>query len=376
LLVDLQPDGGADRLIFADPASKTASTSGELRLTRSIKDGPRLHVIHLSARARERARNYDGSAALDLGPTRLGDRVDVAEPDFFFGEQTFDRVEQKTLGLAYVGRWQGIGELGAGVQWTDYMKRVAQPDVLVTETTSSPVLYNLTMALTPTDRIAVYAGFTRGLEESGVAPVSATNRNEALPAILTRQVDAGVRFALTPKVKLVAGVFDVRKPYLSIDEAGRFGELGEVRHRGIELSVAGAITSQLDVVAGAVLQRPEVRGEAVTLGRVGSRPIDQADSTIQFNVEWQPPDTAALSFDASIQYTSKVAATTSNRVELPASTLTDVGARYRFKIGKAPATVRLTVSNLFDEYGYELRGSGAYDVISGRLMAVYVVADW
>ncbi len=30
-----------------------ASTSGELRLTQSIPDGPRLHVIHLSLRSRE-----------------------------------------------------------------------------------------------------------------------------------------------------------------------------------------------------------------------------------------------------------------------------------------------------------------------------------
>jgi iron complex outermembrane recepter protein len=376
LLVRLEQDGSAEQLIFADPPSKVVSTSGELRVTRSITDGSRLHVIHLSTRARERTRTYGGSSVLNLGPTLLGTRANVPEPGFVFGAQTYDRIEQTTLGAAYVGRWQGIGEIGAGLQWTDYFKSFEQPDAPLTETTSRPWLYYMTLAITPSEKIAFYAGFTRGLEETGVAPDNADNRKEALPAIITRQVDGGVRYALTSKLKLVAGVFDVRKPYLSIDETGLFRELGEVRHRGVEMSIAGALTPQLSIVAGAVLQEPEVGGEAVALGRVGSRPIDQPDSTLQINLEWRPRANSTFSFDAGATYTSELAATTSNRVELPPLTIVDVGGRYNFKIGKAPATLRVSVTNLLDEFGYDLRGSGAYDVIPGRLAAAYVVADW
>ena len=376
LLLNLEQDGSARQLIIADPPSKVASTSGELRVTRSITEGPRLHVIHVSARERKRTRNYGGSAVVDLGAIVLGARVDAPEPEYDFSAQTHDLVEQTTVGAAYVGRWKGIGEIGAGLQWTDYFKSVEQPDAPLTETMSQPWLYYVTLAFTPTEKLAFYAGFTRGLEESGVAPDNAINRKEALPAILTRQVDGGVRYALTPKLKLVAGVFDVRKPYLSIDETGRFGELGEVRHRGVEMSIAGALTPQVDIVAGAVLQEPEVGDEAVVLGQVGSRPINQADRTLQFNVGWRPSEKGPFSFDASVRYTSDVAATTSNRVLLPAQTIVDVGGRCNFKIGKAPATLRVIISNLFDEYGYDLRGSGAYDVIQGRLASAYVVADW
>jgi iron complex outermembrane recepter protein len=57
-------------------------------------------------------------------------------------------------------------------------------------------------------KLTIYAGYARGLEESGVAPDNATNRNQPLPAVLTSQVDAGFRYELSDKIKFVAGVFD------------------------------------------------------------------------------------------------------------------------------------------------------------------------
>ncbi|NJL17997.1 MAG: TonB-dependent receptor [Nitrospira sp.] len=126
------------------------------------------------------------------------------------------------------------------------------------------------------DSFAIYGGYTRGLEESGVAPPNATNRNEALPAIMTNQRDIGFRWAITPKVKLIAGLFDVRKPYFNLDASNRFTLLGDVKNQGIEMSLSGALTDRLDIVAGAVLSRPRVTGEGVRLGRLGRLPVDQA----------------------------------------------------------------------------------------------------
>lgn len=45
---------------------------------------------------------------------------------------------------------------------------------------------------------------------------------EAEDAIRTSQADAGVRWTLNKWMKLVAGVFDVRKPYFNTDEANLF----------------------------------------------------------------------------------------------------------------------------------------------------------
>ncbi|MCI1142762.1 hypothetical protein MOP88_11495 [Sphingomonas sp. WKB10] len=48
-----------------------------------------------------------------------------------------------------------------------------------------------------------------------------------------------MRWTIAGDVKLVAGVFDVRKPYLSLDPTGLFTRLGDIRNRGIEASLSG-----------------------------------------------------------------------------------------------------------------------------------------
>lgn len=263
--------------------------SGELRVSRSLAEGPRLHVLHLSFRGRDRHQLYGGSDVLDYGPTRIGATFRPPEPDYTFTVQTNDRVRQKTVGIAYGGRWRDVGELSFGLSKTDYTKRFSRPGAPPLETRSRPWLWNVTGAGFLGPRLALYAGYARGLEESGIAPDNAVNRNQPLPAILTRQVDAGLRYRLTDAIKLVAGVFDLRKPYYNLDAANRFGLLGDIVNRGVEFSVAGAVTPRLNVVAGGVLLRPRVTGEGVALGRVGPRPVGIPTRSLDFNADWRLP---------------------------------------------------------------------------------------
>lgn len=375
LLLNQQRDGTAEQLILADPPIRSASTSGELRVTRSVSEAARLHLVHLSLRARDRMRRYGGSDTLDLGVTSRGVPVTVARPEFEFGPQTHDRIRQQTAGLAYELRWEKRGQIGLGVQRTFYEKQVEAP-MFVGQTEDEPWLYNVALAYALNDAATAYASYTRGLEESGVAPAAASNRNEALPAIRTRQADAGLRYALTPSVKLLAGVFDVTKPYFTLDASRRFTTLGDVTHRGVELSLSGEIARGLNIVAGAVVMDPQVEGPDVQRGEVGSRPVGQAKRTLLLNADWQPTALDELSFDLAIRHASRTPATRDNAVHLPARTLIDVGARYRFSVGAAPVVLRLSLTNLTDEYGYDLRGSGAYDLIPGRRASAYVTIDW
>lgn len=376
LLTGLTPDGAANRTIIADPRSRSVSISGELRVMRSFTEGPRLHVVQLSVRGRDRRQNYDGSDVIDYGPTRIGERFEPVEPDFNFTEQTADRVRQWTGGIAYEGRWRDVGELSFGVSKTDYTKRFQLPGAPALETRSSPWLYNVTAAAFLGPRLTIYAGYARGLEESGVAPDNATNRNQPLPAILTSQRDAGLRYALTNKIKLIAGVFDLRKPYYNLDANNRFDLLGDIVSQGVELSVAGELTPRLNVVAGGVLLRPRVTGEGVALGRVGPRPVGLAGRSLDLNADWRPPILSGLSLDIGVSHTGSIVATRNNLVRIPARTLVDLGARYRFKLSGKNATIRARVSNVGNVFGFELRGAGAYDIIAGRVASAYLTVDF
>ncbi|WP_298091387.1 TonB-dependent receptor [uncultured Sphingomonas sp.] len=378
LFTDTTADGTTTERVIADPGQRYASTSGELRVGRSVTDGSRLHTLSATVRARALDSFYGGAApALDLGPRPLGSPVPVTEPiGFAFGARTHDRVRQTTLGIAYEGRWRGVGEAGIGIQRADYSKRIDQPGLPRTATTDRPWLLSASAAATLTDRLALYAGYTRGLEESGIAPTNAANRNEALPAIRTRQIDGGIRWTLPGGMKLVAGVFDVAKPYFNTDERNVYTVLGDVRHRGVELSLAGNPTDRLSLVAGAVLMSPRVTGPAVDDGRVGARPLNQPARTLRGNAEYRPAFAPGFSVDLAIANIGRRFASRDNVVTVPAYTLVDIGARYRFRIGKAPATFRIQMQNVGDVFAWNIVGSNSYGLMDKRRITAFIAADF
>ena len=139
------------------------STSGELRLTQSIPDGPRLHVIHLSLRSRNARREFGGSEFISFGPGRIGEHVHAPEPDHFnFGELSHDRLKQTTLGVAYDGRWKDVGEISFGISQANYRKDTVIPDEPVAMARSKPLLTMGRQPRTSTKSLTVYAGYARG----------------------------------------------------------------------------------------------------------------------------------------------------------------------------------------------------------------------
>jgi len=375
LFRDVQPDGSARRFLIADPPTQTGSTSGELRISKISVEGPREHIVHLSLRGRSRNAVYGGAQTIDYGPVHIHDIFDRPKPSFTFGPQSRDRVKQWTGGVAYEGRWEGVGALNVGIAKSDYRKTVALPGLSPIASQAQPWLYYGMLIGQLSSSLTVYASHTKGLEESGVAPDNAANRNEPLPAILTTQSEIGLRYALTPGLGLVAGAFELRKPYYNLNRLDHFALLGDVRNRGIELSLAGAVTPNLNVVAGAVLLDPEVTGEGVTLGRVGPRPIGLPKQTVMGNLDWRPHITPGLSFDLAVTYNSAIMATRDNLVSIPARTLVDLGSRYRFRVAGRGATLRVKMTNLTSEKGFKLQGAGAFDVIEGRLLTAYLSMD-
>jgi len=375
LFLDTTAGGVADHVIIADPPQKFASTSGELRLSRTFDEGPRRHTVHLIVRGRDQDRRYGGSDILDAGKATIGVPVDLAEPAFSFGPQTMDHVTQWTGAAAYQGRW-GPFELSGGLQRSRYRKTVREPAAQPQAGRDNVWLYNVAGAWSATERLAFYGGYTTGLEEGGVAPENAANKSAAPPAIRTKQLDAGFRYALTDELKLVAGVFDVRKPYYNLDAANFYRGLGEERHRGVEISLTGKLAEGLNLVAGTVLMRPRVSGEEVDAGRIGKIPVAQVKRLTIVGVDYQLPWSPALSVNATLTSLSAREASRDNRLQIPARNVLDLGARYRFEVAGAPATVRLSMANVFNKYGYRTAGSGVFTPLAQRRFSVTLAADF
>lgn len=374
LFFGVQPDATGQEVVVAQPDGKFASTSGEVRLSRSFDEGDRRHTVHVALRGREQTRRYGGDDVIDLGPITIGRPDPVAEPAFDFGEQSRDRIEQTTGGVAYELRWRDIGEFSAGLQKTDYSKATDTPAGPLPTSKDSPWLYNATAAAYLSDSLVAYAGYTRGLEESPRAPDNAVNRNEAPPAIRTKQVDAGLRWAVRPNLKLVAGVFDVRKPYYDLDPGDVFTRLGTVRHRGVELSVAGQLAKGLNLVAGTIFLDAEVTGEAVELGLIGKQPVGTIERYSIASLDYRFPD-SPFSIDAVVESTGDRIANQQNTFVVPPRAVLALGGRYRFKIGDKSATLRARVGNVFNNYGFGVGGGGLFVYNVPRQFSVNLAAD-
>jgi iron complex outermembrane receptor protein len=353
-------EGEADREVIYEEGRRTASTSGELRLTRQLTEGDRLHLIHLMTRGRMLDRHVGGSQRFGFGRGRIDEPILAPEPEFSPGRQTTDEVRQLTVGLGYEGRWRDVGELSLGVQRTFYEKSVVRPSGALPESRSSPWLFNGTLSVIASPKLVFYAGYSKGLEESPVAPDIAINRGEAPPAIITEQMDAGLRYAITPEIRLVAGVFDVRKPYFALDPTRVFRELGERRNRGIEMSLAGQITPRLNVVLGAVFLDAAVSGDAVDLGLLGRRPLGSIGRTVTAAVNWNLPGVKGLSLDLAYEGTSDRIANAANTLVIPARYALALGGRYRFDLLDKPATFRAQVASVNDAYGFNNFSEGFY----------------
>ncbi len=360
LFLNTTPEGEADLVVVADRARRFASTSGELRLTRQMVEGDRLHQFHLMTRGRMQDRRYGGGQQFALGPGRIDEPILAPEPSFTLGQQTTDKVRQLTVGVGYEGRWRGVGELSLGIQRPFYKKSVVTPFGALPVSKSSPWLFNGTLSLTASKNLVFYAGYTKGLEESQVAPDIAVNRGEAPPAIITEQMDAGFRYKLTSALSLVAGVFDVRKPYFALDPELVFRNVGEVRSRGIEASLAGQITPRLSVVLGAVFLDAKVSGDAVELGLIGPRPVGSIGRTVTGAVNWNVPWVDGLSFDLAYESSSDRIGNRANTLEIPARYVAALGGRYRFDLFAKPATFRAQLASANGVYGYSNLGEGFY----------------
>lgn len=376
LLFDTNAQGNVGRrVIVADRNNFNRSTSGELRISRAFVERNRRHTIITSIRGRSLNRAYGGSALIDLDRSVTGEEDFRPEPASNFGTKTKDAVEQVNIGLGYELRWQNVGELSAGLQKVDYSKLVTTPAGPLPETIAKPWLYSINAAAHMTSKLALYGGYTRGLEESDVAPANATNRNEAPPAIRTEQKDFGVRWTVSPTVSMVMGYFNVRKPYFNLDPLSRFRQLGNVTHQGVEASVSGQVAPGLRIVAGTVFLDAKIDREQVGQGLIGNRPVGGFRLHTIVNANWMFPWHKNLTLTGRIERTSSRPANVQNTLFIPPRAIVSVGARYRANIGKIPVLIRFNADNIFNNFGWAVGGSGFFLNNGARRFSLTVAAD-
>jgi iron complex outermembrane recepter protein len=373
LYLNTQPNGAATHVVIGYPDQVVGSTSGEIKLSGQMIAGDWRHNVVFSIRGRDTHAFYGGSDAVDLGPGQLEQVAQAPEPAFQYSGRTSDRGRLFSTGVAWRGQWQGRGEFALGVQREDYDKSVAQPGVGASHLRDTPLRSYAQVSYALSERVTAYAGGTQGLEDSGSAPTGATNHGMVLPAARTWQVDAGARYVPMRDLKVIAGVFEIEKPYFNLDSTGDDRQLAVQRARGIELSVSGALGPKLHLTAGALLGEVQVEGPG--LSAIGIGPFAFGQPHFQTTINADYAFTQAFSADVTYFRFGTAPASLDDKLQQEPQWFYAIGARYRFAIDKMPATLRVQAQNLNNYYLWNFAYTPGFVQFGPRALIAYLTVD-
>lgn len=376
MYVDVQRDGRSEHLMAAFPDQRTSSTSGELRLTDRWSTGDWHHELIFLTRGRDVLARYGGEDVVDLGPDNVSTEPQVPEPTFTYSARTSDRTKLWTVGSAYHIDWDRFAELEMGIQKENYRKTVATPGTPQGNLSDEPLRAYGNSAIALTHLLTVYAGYTQGLEDSGAAPAFARNGGAVLPASRTWQVESGVRYVVTPRLKVITGVYELQKPYFNLDAQGFDRELGVQRAKGAELSISGQNLANFDINAGVLVNKISIIGSDLAAQGVGPVAIGQPRLFYTLNVDYRIPRWSAVTLDLAATHFGQAPATVDNGLYAPAVTWLNFGGRYSFRMLGKNSTLRVQVQNVSDSYWWSVANNPGDFLFPGtRTVFAYLTTD-
>ncbi|MBA3678174.1 MAG: TonB-dependent receptor [Sphingosinicella sp.] len=382
-VVDGDSEMATSRIVAA-PQQRQTSWSGEIRGRWSAETASLRHSVELSLRGRRSRNLFGGDRVLGIGEVLLGAKpAQMAAPDTSDARADLrTAVDQWGAGAAYRLAWRDRFLLNAGLLKSRYIKRFTPAGGVSERGRSAPWLYNLGGAARAGGGIELYASYSRGLEESGIAPASAANRNAVLDAIIVTQREIGLKYDLAPGLKAVIAGFDTRKPYAGIDsQTNIYRFLGDVRHRGIEASLSGRPIKGTSIVAGGVFLQPRLSGAQVDAGIIGDRPVGVPQWRLIGSIDQDIAAVEGLSLDLAGEYVGRQAARTrialpeGKQMEIAPSVTFDLGARYRFRALDNGFTVRLQALNIFNDYAWTVDPSEALGYSPSRRFRLVLTAE-
>jgi iron complex outermembrane receptor protein len=370
------PNGIADQVLDVAPGRIATSYSGDLRVTRTKTSGNHRRELTFALRGRHVERNFGGDSVTDLGPINIYQSASIPEPPLVFSAPSLDKVRQTGIGVNDIERWKDHASLSLGILMTSYTRSVTAPGVPENVQHTTVALPTVSFTVNPARTLTLYGSYTRGLEDSPIAPASAVNRGEPLPATPTWQIDGGVRAAAGPHLQLLLGAFKVQKTYFDFDMNGRYTDIGEISSKGVESSATWTDAEGLTLVAGAVWLRPEVTRRAAALAARGNVPIGPVPGTINLNWDYAPR--AWRGWGTSMQWTwlSARVETSDDRYRLPPLGALNFGVRYLLKLPTHQFSARLDIGNVTNATGLTLSSQYLATPQLGRNYTVTLAADF
>ncbi|MCX7513511.1 TonB-dependent siderophore receptor [Frateuria hangzhouensis] len=259
-------------------------------------------------------------------------------------------------------RWQ----LLAGARLVRLHERAYDGDgTLERDTRLSRTLPQAAVLWQPVDPLTAYISYSEGLSLGREAPYWTSNDSQMLPPRLSRQLEAGLKYATGGAFDLSAALFRIRQPYQFArpdDSAAGFTfvQQGEQVHTGLELGAHGRVSDNLGITASASLIRARAQDTGIdAYERHQVVNVPRLRATV--HAEYRLPFAPQLSLLGGWRYASANAATPDGRVRVDAYHVFDAGLRYAATVNGHALTARLSVDNLFDRFYWRDTGSALGD---------------
>ena len=242
-------------------------------------------------------------------------------------------------------RWRAL----LGVRWSRQVRQDEDPSsgFVYPKDRASEVTPLVGVMYDVTPQFSVYANYATGLEPGGRAPLDATNPNELLPAMVSKQYEAGIKWQLAPRAAMDMAVFQITRPSEFYRGPGtEYVQDGEQRNRGAEAILRGHVSDALRLTGGIQYLDAEIRSTDDPAA-VGSKPWGVP--------KWQGAVSADLDITA-VPGLSLIGVVTgkserqlvvpNDRRTGPGYVLLELGGRYDFQLSGNEARAQMRVENV------------------------------
>ncbi|WP_448096200.1 TonB-dependent siderophore receptor [Luteibacter yeojuensis] len=363
------PNGDYDVYDYRSPDD--TRQNDELRgvLTGTFATGALDHEVNLGASAFRRTVDQRPYVYDYVGTANIDDRVVPAfDPSpnqpgpsarrLTSWQRTLFAIDRIHLGEA----WQVL----AGARFVRLNERAYDDAGALERTTRmTKTLPQAAVLWQPDAPLTTYISYGEGLSLGREAPYWTSNGGTTLAPLHSRQVEAGVKYAVDDSLDLQAAIYRIRQSYQfarpdDTVEGFTFVQQGQEVHTGLELNAAGRITDNLRLTASANIIRARAEHTG-TPAYEDHQVVNVPRWRTAVYADYSLPFAPGLAILGGWRYAGTNVATPDGATRVPAYHVFDAGLRFATSIRGHATTLRLNVDNVFNHFYWRDTGTSGGD---------------
>ncbi|WP_036110036.1 MULTISPECIES: TonB-dependent siderophore receptor [Luteibacter] len=363
------PNGDYDVYDYRSPDDTRQNDEVRGVVTGSFATGVLDHEVNVGASAFRRTVDQRPYVYDYVGTANIDDRVvPVFDPS----------PNQPGASVRRLTSWQrtlfAIDRIHMGEQWQVLAgARLVKLDerayddtgALERDTRETKTLPQAAVLWQPTTPLTTYLSYGEGISLGREAPYWTSNGGTTLAPLHSRQVEAGVKYAVSDVLDLQAALYRIRQSYQfarpdDTAEGFTFVQQGQEVHTSIELNLAGQVTDRLRITASA----NAIRARAENTGAPSyedHQVVNVPRWRTAVYADYSLPFVQGLAVLGGWRYASSNVATPDGATRVPGYHVFDAGLRYATTVSGHAMTWRLNVDNVFNRFYWRDTGTSGGD---------------